>query len=146
MAVKETIYTKKEKFTVFENGQIFRRMLTKEEQEQIQPSTPRIIDKPTRPEPSGFAYISYNIWGEEIGRHYESDNVYEETCQKIDEENEKQTKYFKQHLLEIRKECRRQEIQREKEEKEKKKQFNARRQASAHAYIMHRIMKERTAA
>lgn len=109
MKIIEQIYTKKECFTVYENGHITR------EKGQFKPTEPQlkdIIEYPPKPELSKYDMISTGIWRKEIRKNYALWR-WELDCQKIKEENayyhRQQLKEFRRKICSIRKEYHRQQ-------------------------------------
>lgn len=137
MAVKEIIFTKKECFTILENGNIIRQV------GKYEPSQCRFVPtrfEPPRPEESGVDLVQHNIWGQEIYREDEAIREWRIKCEAIRELNKedkkKAEKEFKRHLIEIRKSYYKQEKLRAKEEKEKKKAFEQTRRESARGALL----------
>ena len=121
MAVAEILTTKKECFTIFENGRI---SMSKG---KFEPSKPYLVDvcaKPERPQEGPIDLVEYNIWGQEIYRENAEIRRWRVECRRIDEINaaahKKQEKAFKKRLIAIRKSYYQQEaLQRKKEKVER---------------------------
>ena len=136
MAVAEILTTKKECFTIFENGHI---IMSKGKFEPSKANIFDVQDKPKRPEEGPIELVAHNIWGEEIYRENAEIRRWRIECEKIDEINatahKQQEKEFKKHLIAVRKQYYLQEKLREKEEKERRKSLDLRRKLGARAYL-----------
>jgi len=136
MAIAEILTTKKERFTIFEDGHI---IMSKGKFEPSKANIFDIQDKPKRPEEGPVDLVEHNIWGEEIYRENAELRRWRIKCEKIDEINaiahRQQEKEFKKHLIAVRKRYYLQEKLRKKEEKERRKSLDSRRKLAARAYL-----------
>ncbi len=143
MAIAEILTTKKERFTIFEDGHI---VMSKGRFEPSKPNIFDIQDKPKRPEEGPVDLVEHNIWGEEIYRENAEIRRWRIACEEIDEINaiahKQQEKEFKKHLIAVRKQYYQQEKLRKKEEKERKKSLDSRRKLAARAYLEKRFQRE----
>ena len=136
MAVAEILTTKKECFTVFENGCIH---MTKG---KFIPSRAPIHDvypKPEKPELGPVDWVEHNIWGEEIFRENENILLWRVKCSEIDRinkgEHKKQEKAFKRRLIEVRRNYHRQEAERRHTEKSERTHLIKRQGLGVRAYL-----------
>lgn len=143
MAIAEILTTKKECFTILENGRI---IMSKGKFEPSKPNIFDVQDKPERPEEGPVDLVERNIWGEEIYRENAEIRCWRIECEKIDAINaaahKKQKKEFKEHLIAVRKQYYQQEKRREKEEKERKRSLDSRRKLAARAYLERHFQRE----
>ncbi len=114
MKVIEKIYTKKEAFTIYEDGHITC------EKGQFTPTEPQLkdlIEYPQKPELSKYDMISTSPWGKEIRKNYAIWR-WELDCQRAQEKNayyhRLQKKEFKKKLLSIRKRYHQQQAKKNK--------------------------------
>ena len=145
MAIAEILSTKKECFTILENGHI---IMSEGKFEPSKPTFFDIQDKPQRPEEGLIDLVEHNIWGEEIYRENAEIRRWRIECEKIDEINatahKQQEKEFKKRLIAVRKQYYQQEKLRKKEEKERKRPLDSRGKLAVRAYLKKLFQKEST--
>ena len=136
MAIAEILTTRRERFTILENGHI---IMSKGKFEPSKANIFDVQDKPKRPEEGPVDLVEHNIWDEEIYRENAEIRRWRIECEKIDEINatahKQQEKEFKKHLIAVRKRYYLQEKLRKKEEKERKKSLDLRRKLAARTYL-----------
>lgn len=136
MAVAEVLTTKKECFTIFEDGRIH---MTKGKYTPSEAPIYDVYSKPKRPELGPVDLVERNIWGEEIYRENADIRAWRLKCEHIDrmnkEEHNKQKKAFKRHLIEVRRNYRKQEAKRDRTKKSESVQFVEQQRVGARAYI-----------
>jgi hypothetical protein len=144
MAVAEILMTKKECYTLFEDGHI---LMKKGKYNPTQPSLHDVYSKPEKPKPSPIDLVEHNIFGEEIYRENTNIRAWRIECEKIDEmnalEHQKQEKAFKRHLIEVRRNYRKQEAERSRTEKSKRMKLIERQRAGARAYITRLLQRQK---
>lgn len=136
MAIAEILTTRRERFTILENGHI---IMSKGKFEPSKANIFDIQDRPKRLEEGPVDLVEHNIWGEEIYRENAEIRRWRIECEKIDEINatahKQQEKEFKKHLIAVRKRYYLQEKLRKKEEKERKKSLDLHRKLAARTYL-----------
>lgn len=140
MAVKEQIHTKRDCYTVMEDGQIIH---TRGKFTPDKPVFHGLIELPERPKTSGGYYVQFNIWGEEISRQAVNERAWLFECDRINWQNEqekaRQTREFKKHLLEVKKECHMQEARAKQLAKIKERKLKKTQKDSARAWLLRQV-------
>ena len=81
MAVAEILMTKKECYTIFENGYI---LMKKGKYTPTKAPIYDVYPKPEKPEPGPTDFVQRNIWGQEIFRENEEILLWRLKCSEID--------------------------------------------------------------
>ena len=136
MAVSEILMTKKECFTIFEDGHI---IMQKGKYTPTKAPLHDVHPMPKEPEKGAFDVVQRNIWGEEIYKKNEAVRNWQLECRNIEEMNalarQGQEREFKRHLIDVRRAYYRQEKQSKKEALKKEKEFRTRQKMGARAYL-----------
>ena len=144
MAVAEIVTTKKECYTIFENGYIH---MKRGKYAPTKAPLHDVYSRPKKPEAGLTDLVEHNIWGEEIYRENADIRAWRIECEKVDEmnalEHKKQEKAFKRHLIEVRRNYCRQELERSRTEKSKRMQLIERQRAGAKAYILRLLQNQK---
>lgn len=144
MAIAEILKTKKECFIVFENGYI---RMTKGKYTPSEAPIYDIYSKPPKPESGPIDLVVGNIWGQVICRENKDIWNWRLECEHIDrmneEEHKKQKKAFKKHLIEVRRNYRRQEAERSRTEKSERAQLVGRKRVGVIAYITQLLQRQK---
>ena len=136
MAVSEILMTKKECFTIFEDGHI---LMEKGKYTPTKAPLHDVHPMSKKPEQRVFDAVQDNIGEEEFYRENEVVRNWQLECRNIEEMNalarQGQEREFKRHLIDVRRSYYRQEKQSKKEALKKEKEFRTRQKMGARAYL-----------